>query len=72
MGVEVFWDFNSLPLDQVKNEFRDVWARDKGSLGQEDVAELFSLGQGDLDDEAGNTFEEEYGDGHLCQNTGIF
>ena len=63
---------NLLPLDQIEEEFWDIRSADKGSSRQLDVAEHFSQGQGDLDDETGNTFEEEYGDGHLGQNAGIF
>ena len=62
---EVIRGANSLSLDQIEEEFWDIRSADKRSSRQSDMAEHFSQGKGDLDDETGDTFEEEYGDGHL-------
>ena len=60
-------------MDEIANEFVDLWAGDKEALGMQGFAELFfSDRKCDLDDKESDFFEQNHGDRHLREDGGMF
>ena len=61
----------SLPLNEVKNEFRDLRSLDDDKAARV-FNSFFSHGESDLDDEVCDPFEEDRDEGELAENGGSF
>jgi hypothetical protein len=61
----------SLPLNEVKNEFRDLRSLDDDKAARV-FNSFFSHGESDLDDEVCDPFEEDSDEGELADNGSSF
>ena len=61
----------SLPLNEVKNEFRDLRSLDDDKAARV-FNSFFSQGESDFDDEVCDSFEEDSDEGELAENGGSF
>jgi len=60
-------------MDEIANEFVDLWTGDKEAPGMHGFAELFfSDCKCDLDDKGSEFFEQNHGDRHLREDGGMF
>ena len=60
-------------MDEIVDEFVELWAGDKEALGMHGLAELFfSDCKCDLDDKGSEFFEQNHGDRHLREDGGMF
>ncbi len=62
-----------LPLNEIEDEFWCLWPGDKEVKGRRLILlEVVSESQSDLDDETGDSLEQDNDDGHLRKDPGVF